>query len=165
MFLFCTSILLSQKVFDTKFFGQQILDGKVSYDDGNEEKMFQTLDSLFCKAKDDKFFYFQVANRIQRFSDGALSEYFSGVARKYYMNCTKDFLENTSEMKAGDLDNWLKQVAFDLAADAQDISKLPDIRAALEKLLTDCRSDETKKNLLKKCNATVYKQVEANLKD
>jgi hypothetical protein len=165
IFILTSTFLLSQKPFDTKKYGQLILDGKVKYDGTNEEKMFRTLDSLFCKSKDNKNFYFKVANIIQRLSDGALGEYFAGIARKYYMDNNKEFIANVSKMTSKDLANWLSQVAFDIAADEQDLKSLPKIKKSLDKLVLNCNCDEAKKQLIKKYNADIYKEVEFNLKD
>jgi hypothetical protein len=163
IFIITSTFLFGQKQFDTKVYGQQILDGKVKYNGTNEEKMFRTLDSLFCKNKANKNFYFKVANRIQRLSDGALGEYFSGTARKYYMDNNKEFIANASKMTNKDLEEWLSHVAFDIAADEQDLKNLPKIKTLLDNLVLNC--NETEKNLIKKYNTVIYKQVEINLKD
>ncbi len=165
IFVLTSTFMFAQKQFDTKVFGQEILDGKVKYDGTNEEKMFRTLDSLFCKNKDNKNFYFKVANRIQRLSDGALGEYFAGTARKYYMDNNKEFIANVSKMTSKDLEHWLREVAFDIAADEQDLKNLPKIKTLLDKLVINCNCNETTKTLIKKYNADIYKQVEINLKD
>ena len=57
IFILTSTFLFTQNRFDTKVYGQQILDGKVIYDGTNEEKMFRTLDSLLCKDKNNKVFY------------------------------------------------------------------------------------------------------------
>ena len=127
--------------------------------------MFRTLDSLFCKSKDNKNFYFKVANIIQRMSDGALGEYFAAIASKYYMDNNKEFIANVSKMTNKDLANWLSQVAFDIAADEQDLKSLPKIKKSLDKLVLNCNCDEAKKQLIKKCNADIYKEIEIDLKE
>lgn len=163
IFIITSTFLFGQKQFDTKVYGQQILEGKVKYDGINEEKMFRTLDSLFCKNKDNKNFYFKVANRIQRLSDGALCEKFSSIARKYYMDNNKEFIANASKMTNKDLDEWLSHVAFEIAANEQDLKNLPKIKTLLDNLVLNC--NESEKNLIKKYNIVIYKQVEINLKD
>lgn len=165
IFILTSIHVFAQKKFDTKVFGQQILDGKVKYDEANEEKMFRTLDSLFCKNKDSKNFYFKVANKIQRLSDGALGEYFSNTARKYYLENTNEFIVNVSKMTSKDLKEWLSHVAFDIAADEQDLKSLPKIKASLDSIVLNCNCGETTKMLISKYNLEIYKEVEINLKD
>jgi hypothetical protein len=157
--------MFAQKRFDTKVFGQQILDGKVKYDGTNEEKMFRTLDSLFCKNKKSKNFYFIVANKIQRLSDGALGEYFSGTARKYYVDYNKEFISNVYKMTSKDLNEWLSHVAFDIAADEQNLNSLPKIKTLLDNLALNCNCSETIKKLIRKYNVDIYKQIEINLRN
>ena len=163
IFILTSTFLFTQNRFDTKVYGQQILDGKVIYDGTNEEKMFRTLDSLLCKDKNNKVFYFSVSNKIQSFTDGALTEYFAGIARKYYFGNTNDFLTNTSKMTSKDLNNWLGLVAYDLALDEKDIKKLPKIQKRLDGLVTKCNNRQ--KDILKKCNDNLYKQIKFNLEN
>ncbi|MBI3520170.1 MAG: hypothetical protein HY062_12560 [Bacteroidetes bacterium] len=165
IFMFAGTFLHAQKPFNTKAYGQLILDGKVTYDGSNEENMFKTLDSLFCKNTREKRFYFKVANRIQQLSDGALGEYFSGIAKKYYFEHNLEFINNIPQLSAQDLKHWLSHIAFDIAADEQDLNQLPKIKNDLDKLVVTCQCNETKQVLIQKLNNDIYKEVNNNLKN
>ena len=81
------------------------------------------------------------------------------------MDNNKEFISNLSKMTSKDLANWLSHVAFDIAADEQDLKSLPKIKKSLDKLVLNCNCDEAKKQVIKKYNADIYKEVEINLKD
>ena len=68
-------------------------------------------------------------------------------------------------MTSKDLENWLSEVAFNIAADEQDLKNLPKLKTLLDKLVINCNCDETTKTLIEKYNADIYKQVEKNIKD
>jgi|GEM_PF-6214821 len=152
-----------QTSFDTKSFGQKILDGKDKPSD--DDKTFRLLDSLFCKNPADKDFYFKVANKIQQMSDGALSEYFDVIASKYYLHYNSEFVDRSKTMTKKDLDKWLSFAAVDIAQTEQSTSALPKIKKRLDDLVTNCKCDASKKELIKSLNSTLYKKIEFNLKN
>lgn len=163
LFLLLNLFGFGQTTVDTKSYGQKILDGKVQPSD--DIKTFRLLDSLFCKNPADKDFYFKVANRIQQLSDGALSEYFSGVASKYYLQYNSEFADRSKVLSKKDLDKWLDFAAFDIAANEQNTNSLPKIKKQLDTLVTTCKCVASKKETIKNLNSTLYKKIEFNLKN
>jgi hypothetical protein len=155
----------SQPKFDTKSFGQEILNGQVQYTNDTEDRLMKMLDSLFCKRQADRSFYFRTTNKIYKLSDGALSELCAGTSSRYYFKNNSEFLNNSTTLTSGDLDRWLEFAAFDIAADEQDIKSLPKIKKRLDELVVNCKCDASEQALLKKYNATLYKKIEFNLKD
>jgi hypothetical protein len=137
IFLFTGFLSHGQVSFETKSFGQKILDGKAKPSD--DIKTFRLLDSLFCKNPLDKDFYFKVANKIQRVSDGALSEYFDGIASKYYLQYNSEFIDRLKTITKKDLSNWLGSAAIDIAQNEQSPSALPKIKKQLDELVANVR--------------------------
>ena len=163
IFLFLGFFGFGQTSLDIKAFGQKILDGKASPSD--DKKTFQLLDSVFSKNPANKDFYFRVANRIQQISDGALSEYFSGVASKYYLQHVSEFADRSKTMTKKDLEHWLDFAAFDIAADEQNINSLQKIKKQLQTLVDTCKCSTDKKETIKNLNSILYKKIEYNLKN
>lgn len=156
-----TNILVGQTPVDTKTFGQSILDGKVKPTD--DIKTFRTLDSLLCKSKSDKIFYFKVANKIQQTSDGALSEYVSTVFSDYYFVQPSEFIENSKTLNKSDVYKWLDFIAFDSYADSKNGEKdLPSIKSKIKLLEKKCSSDKIA--TLKKYNDYLYQKTEHLIK-
>ena len=152
-----TKILLGQTNGDTKIFGQAILDGKMQAAD--DIRTFRTLDSLRCKNKADKIFYFKVANKICQTSDGALSEYVSAVFSDYYFLQTSEFLANSETLNKTEIYKWLDLIAYDLYADSKNGEKdLPSIMSKLTHLEKKCPRD--KKATLKIYNDYLYQMAE-----
>ena len=157
--IFTTQIVFSQLPFNTKAYGEKILKGYVKYEEDDELNLFNALDSLFCKNKNTKEFYFKVANKIQQFTDGALSEYFAGIASKYYLSYNSEFIANTNKMTNADLRNWLNLISWNIAASEPDCKDLPKIKKRLDALIINCKCDETKKGIIKNCNEIIYKRI------
>ena len=107
---------------DIKSYARKILNGSVKPSD--DDTTFRILDSLLCKSKADKQFYFEVANFIQRKSDGSLAEYVAMIANKYYFTCTSEFISNSMKLSPQDLASWLDYVSFGLSMSGSlDLSK------------------------------------------
>lgn len=163
-FIMTLTNFYGQSTLDTKMFGQQILDGKATAHE--DKKTFQLLDSLFCKNKEDKDFYFKVANKIQRNSDGALSEYVSVIAAKFYLEYNSEFIEHSKTMTKTDIDKWLYFVAYDFYANSRQGAKdLPKIKTKLENLSKKYSNASNEDSILrKKYNDWIYIQTEKNIK-
>lgn len=160
-FFLSTNISVGQTTVDTKTIGQGILDGKFKPTD--DDKTFKTLDSLLCKNKADKTFYFKVSNKIQQTSDGALSEYVSTVFSDYYFVQTSEFLENSKTLNKSDVYKWLDYIAFNLYADSKNGEKdLPSIKTKIKLLEKKCSSDKIA--TLKKYNNYLYQKTEHLIK-
>ena len=156
-----TNTLVGQSTVDTKTFGQNILNGKVKPTD--DIKTFRTLDSLLCKNKSDKIFYFKVANKIQQTSDGALSEHVSTVFSDYYFNQCSEFMEKSKTIVKADIYKWLDFIAFDLYADSKNGEKdLPAIKTKIKLLEKKCSSDNIA--ALKRYNDYLYQKTEHFIK-
>jgi hypothetical protein len=159
LLILSSQIVLSQIHFNTKAYGEKVLKGYVKYEEDEELNLFNALDSLFCKNKNTKEFYFKVANKIQQFTDGALSEYFAGIASKYYLSYNSEFIANTNKMTSDDLKNWLNLISWDIAVSEPDSKDLPKIKKRLDALIINCKCDETKKRIIKNCNEIIYKRI------
>src|SRR5258708_4011005 len=108
-------ISVGQTTFDTKAFGQKILDGKIK--PTGDKNVFQVVDSLFCKNESNRNFYLKVANKIALKCDGALSEYVCRTAHKFYFDYTNYFIESSKIMDKETLNKWLNFIADDLYMD------------------------------------------------
>jgi hypothetical protein len=153
----------SQKFIDTKFYGQKILDGTFKLSD--DDTTFQVLDSLFCKNPADKDFYFRVARKIQTMTDGALGEYFSGIASKYYFEYNTEFVRNSKKMTEVEIDGWLGQACYDITATEQSLDSLPKIKKQLDALVTNCKCSDTQKAQINKYNKFIYSCVNEGLRN
>lgn len=154
--------ILSQT--NLKVYGQQILDNKIKPTD--DAITFRVLDSLFCKDLSSRNFYFKIANKIQHLSDGALSEYVSVIAGKFYLLHNVEFLKRTKQMTKDDIYQWLDYAAFDIAADTQNgLKDLPGIKVKLQSLAKqNPNASAEEKALQKKYNAYLLKEIEENIK-
>lgn len=155
--------MFSQTNNDTKSFGQKILNGSAKPCD--DKITFQTLDSLFCKNPIDKDFYFKVANKIQNLSDGALSEFFSGIASKYYLQYNLEFIKNSEKVTSEEIKGWLSQADYDIAATKQRVDSLPMIKKQLSELITNCNCSDKHKKLIVKYNKSLYSIIEEGIRN
>ena len=153
----------SQQDIDTKSIGRKILKGTVKPSDN--DSTFRVLDSLFCNNPAEKDFYFKVANKIQNMSDGALGEFFSGIASKYYLDYNMEFIRNSSKLTAVEIEGWLNQACYDIAATEQSIDSLPKIKKRLDNLVTNCSCSDNQKNLIKKYNNFIYSCVDNGIRN
>jgi hypothetical protein len=160
--IFSTYIIVGQKTVDTKALGQSILDGKIKYTGTNDEMFFPVLDSLLGKYPHDWVFYFNVANKIQQFSDGALSEHVSTVFSDYYFNEGDHFIDHSRMLSKQEIYKWLDYIAFDLYADSKNGKKdLPVIRSKMKALEKKYPNDAW---ILKKYNDYLYQKAETLIK-
>lgn len=151
--IFFINGLIGQSVINTKVYGQKILNDQFKPKDNQET--FQTIDSLLCKNKSDRKFYFRVANKVQQLSDGALSEYLSIVFKKYYFNHTSEFIENSKSLSQSDLYQWLNLIAFELYTEqGQYKNELSAIQSKLKNL-----ENKQDKYLLQKYNTYISKKI------
>ncbi len=162
-FLLCASNVFSQNHIDTKSYGQRILIG--TFRPSDDTITFQVLDSLFCKTTVDKDFYFDVANKIQTLSDGALGEYFSGIASRYYLEYNSEFITHSKELSQKDIEGWLSQVGYDIAATEQRVDSLPKIKIRLDNLEKQCNCSFEDKALIKKYNKVVFEIIDSGIRN
>lgn len=163
-FFLAFNIAAGQTTIDTKAFGQDVLDRKINPTD--DIKTFHTLDSLLCKNKSDKLFYFKVSNKIQQTSDGALSGHVSTTFSDYYFKQNSEFIENSKTLSESDVYKWLDYIAYDLYASN------PNGEKGLLKIKERIKSVEKKHHidtlnnaiLLKKYNDYLYSKTEKLVK-
>jgi hypothetical protein len=163
-FLFLGAILVAQTTFDTKAFGQKILDGKIK--PTADKQTFQLIDSLFCKNENNRDFYLRVANKIALKSDGALSEYICQISNKFYFNNTTYFITASKSMSIENLSKWLKFVATDLYMNNRDgVKGLPKIRVEIDKTAAKFLNISYEQmSLRKKYNDFIYTLTEKLVK-
>jgi hypothetical protein len=135
-------------------YGQKILDG--TFKPSDDDITFQVLDSLFCKNISDKNFYFNVANKIRSMSDGALGEYFSAIAGKYYQEYNMEFIKNSAKLISIEIESWLNETCYDIAANEQSRDSLPKIKNRLDALVTNCKCSDFQKIQIKNYNKIIY---------
>ncbi len=148
---------------DLKIYGQKILDNKIKPTD--DKYTFQIIDSLLCKSKLDRDFYFNVFNKIQQNSDGALSEYVSTIASKFYFNHNIAFIKKSSKMGTKSIHQWLDFVAFDLYVRSENDEKdLPSIKTKIYILEHKFPVNSKDKIKCKTFNDYLYEKIVALMK-
>jgi hypothetical protein len=155
----------SQTMVDIKAYGQKVLDGQVKLS-VEDKKVDQLLDSLFCVYPTDKDFYFKVANRILKDSDGALSEYVSTIASEFYFRRHDSFIKESKLISREDTYKWLDHVAYNLYADSHNGMKdLSAIKTRLQEVLKQYKNPTSAdKVLAKKYSNYLYKKTEKLIK-
>lgn len=146
-----------------KIYGQKILDNKVKPTD--DKNTFQLIDSLFCKNKTNQDFYFNVFNKIQQISDGALSEYVSIVASKYYFINNTEFIKKSKKMTTKAIYQWLDHVAFELYINCENGEKdLPKIKKKIMLLENKFLTNSEEKTKCKTFNDYLYRKAVDEIK-
>lgn len=92
-------------------------------------------------------------------SDGALGEFFSGIASKYYLYYNMEFIRNSSKLTAVEIEGWFNQACYDIATTEQNIDSLPKNKKRLDNLVTNCNCSDNQNILIEKYNNFIYSCV------
>ncbi len=161
-FLVLSTAINSQTDFDTKAYGQEILDGKAKL---KTKKTLQVLDSLFCKNETHKDFYFNVAVKIQQLNDNSIKAHLSNISSKYYLENTLEFITRSKKMKKIDVNKFLDFIAYDIYVFNEKEKNMSVIKGKLKKVLEQHTDfPKVEKAMLKKYNDYLFQKASQLIK-